>query len=354
MDRALVLCEGHFGRQAGKTAAGLVRHSEKYEIVGILDSAHAGRDAGEVLDGAPKGIPIFLDLTSALKALPAPPEWLIIGVATIGGQLPPEFRPTVRQALEAGLNIISGLHEFLSEDPEFRALAEGHRVRILDIRRPPALSDLHHFQNAAKDLEAIRLPVLGTDANCGKRTTAIEIVKALNTAGVKATFVATGQTGLLQGAKYGVPLDAIQPDFMVGELEHAILEAYRQERPKVIVIEGQGSLSHPAYVCGSRAIVAASKPSAVILQHAPKRQCRSYHTEELKLPGGTIEREIGLIKMFAECDVIGIALSHEGMTREEVQQTIAEYEARYHRPTTDVLLFGARKFVGAVKQHFLI
>jgi len=354
MDRALVLCEQHFGRTAGKTAAGLVRHSEKYQIVGILDSAHAGRDAGDVLDGAPRGIPIFLDLPSALKALPQPPEWLIVGVATIGGMLPLEFRPTVRAAIEAGINVIAGLHEYLSEDSEFRPLADKHGVKLLDIRRPPALAELHHYTNAVKDLEAVRLPVLGTDANCGKRTTAIELTKALNTAGIKTAFVATGQTGLLQGARYGIPIDAIQPDYMVGELEHAILAAYQQEHPKVIVIEGQGSLSHPAYVCGSRAIVSASRPSAVILQHAPKRQFRSYHTEELHLPSGTLEREIGLIKMFAECDVIGIALNHEGMTREEVSQTIADYEARFHRPTTDVLLFGARKLVGAVKQHFLI
>ncbi|MEK6911180.1 MAG: DUF1611 domain-containing protein, partial [Candidatus Thermoplasmatota archaeon] len=119
METALILCEGYFGAGTGKTANGLVRHSRRYRIVGVLDRTKAGRDAGEVLDGKPRGIPIFADLRTALTKLSEKPDTLIIGIATIGGYIPAEFRPAIREAIEAGMNVAAGLHEYLSEDQEF-------------------------------------------------------------------------------------------------------------------------------------------------------------------------------------------------------------------------------------------
>ena len=265
---ALVLCEGKFGTTTGKTAAGLVRRSYKYRIVGVLDSSKAGEDAGEVLDGRPNGIPIFSGVANAIES--TKPSCLIIGVATVGGRLPPEFKPVIREAILAGLSVVSGLHEYISEDAELSALAKEHGVRLEDIRRPPPLDMRHHFADRVRHIPALRIPVLGTDSAVGKRTTAWELTDALDASGIKTAFVATGQTGLLQGAKFGVPLDSIPGDFIVGELENAIMSAWEAERPDVIVVEGQGALSHPAYVCGSRAICMASQPSGVVLQHAPQ------------------------------------------------------------------------------------
>lgn len=351
METAIVLCEGQFGKPPGKTAAGLVRHSLRFTILGVIDSANSGKDAGEVLDGRKNGIPIFASLEDALARLKSRPDWLVIGVATVGGWLPKEFRPVIRSAIENGVNIISGLHEWLGQDPEFGKHAKAHGVKIVDIRKEPPLEKMHHYRGVACKMKAIRIPVLGTDAASGKRTTAIILTKELNARGIRTVFVATGQTGLLQGSKYGIPLDAIRGDFVVGELEHAIEEAYANEHPQVIIVEGQGALSHPAYVTGSRAIVSASCPSAVVLQHAPAREYRSYHPE-LKIPNGTIDRELELIRVYAKSEIIGIAINHTGMTRAEVEKTVDEYEKKYGVPACDSLVDGTGKIADAIIKRF--
>lgn len=352
METALILCEGSFNRTGGKTAAGLVRHSLRFKILGILDSTKAGKDAGEVLDGRKAGIPIFSSVKDALSKLPRKPDYLIIGVATVGGWLPKTFRPALREAIRNDINIISGLHQWLADDPEFSELAKKHGVTITDIRKEPPLEKMHYYRNLASKMSAIRIPVLGTDAASGKRTTAIILAKELNRKGIKTSFVATGQTGLLQGSRFGIPLDAIRGDFVVGELEDAIERAYRAEHPKVIVIEGQGALSHPAYVTGSRAIVSASAPSTVVLQHAPARKWRTYHETEVHIPNGTIDREMELIRCYVGCDVIGITLNHQGMTREEVERKIGEYEAKYGVPACDALVDGVGKIADAIIERF--
>jgi uncharacterized NAD-dependent epimerase/dehydratase family protein len=352
MESAIILCEGGFGTPAGKTAAGLVRHSLRFRIIGIVDSTTAGRDAGEVLDGRRNGIPIHPSVKEALSDLPEKPEFMIIGIATIGGMLPEEFRQPIRDAIEGGVSIMSGLHEWLGEDEELRALAQKNGVALHDIRKEPPLRKLHKYKNLAGKLDCIRIPILGTDAAIGKRTTAIVLAKALNERGIRTSFVATGQTGLMQGSKYGIPLDAIRGDYVVGELENAIVTAYKEEKPQVIIIEGQGALSHPAYVTGSRAIVSASQPQTVVLQHAPGRKYRSYTDDVPHLPIGTIERESELIRVCAGCDVVGITLNPESLTREQVVKTITEYESRYGLPTCDVLVDGPGKIVDAIVKRF--
>ena len=353
METAIILCEGGFGTPAGKTAAGLVRHSLRFMIVGIVDSKTAGRDAGEVLDRRSNGIPIFASVKAALAGLAEKPQFMIIGVATVGGMLPDEFRQPVVDAIEGGVSMMSGLHEWLGDDDELKALAAKNGVALHDIRREPPLRELHKYLNLAGELDCIRIPVLGTDAAIGKRTAAVVLAKALSERGIRTAFVATGQTGLMQGSKYGIPLDAIRGDYVVGELENAIVTAYNEERPQVIIIEGQGALSHPAYVTGSRAIVSASQPQTVVLVHAPARKYRSYADDEPHmLPGGTIERESELIKVYAGCDVIGIALNPESLTREEVIRVAAEHEEKYGVPACDVLVDGPGKIVDAIIKRF--
>ena len=352
METALVLCEGSFNRAGGKTAAGLVRHSLRFKILGVLDSTMAGRDAGMVLDGKKAGIPIYSSVRQALSRLPKKPDYLIVGVATIGGYLPKSFRPAVREAIKNKINIISGLHQWLAEDTELSKLAKEHGVTITDIRKEPPLEKMHYYRNLASKMNAIRIPVLGTDAASGKRTTAIILTKELNKRGIKTSFVATGQTGLLQGSRFGIPLDAIRGDYVVGELENAIDAAYKAEHPKVIIVEGQGALSHPAYVTGSRTIVNASQPHAIVLQHAPARKWRTYHETELHIPNGTIDREMELIKCFVGAPVIGITINHTGMTRKEVEDKIEEYEAKYGIPACDSLVDGTSKIADAIVERF--
>jgi len=351
MEEAIVLCEGKLSEPTGKTARGLVRHSMRYRIVGVLDSTNSGADAGEVIDGRKRGIPIFDSLDAAFSSLESKPGVLIIGVATIGGRLPPEFRPVIASALKSGMDIVSGLHQFLSEDPEFSYLAESNGAMITDIRREPPLEKMHGYRNLASMIDVIRIPVLGTDSAVGKRTTAIELTQALRDKGVKAEFVATGQTGLIQGARYGVPLDSIQGDYMVGELETEIYRAYTECNPDVIIIEGQGSFSHPAYVCGTRAVISASRPSAIVLQHAPGRKYRNYD-ESLKIPLPDLEDEISLLEGSAKAEVIAIGLSHENLVQVEMEYIRSNIEDQFGIPAVDVYTEGAERIAEVVMEHF--
>ncbi len=350
-ERAVVLCDGYFGAPTGKTANGLVRHSRRYEIVGVIDRAKAGRDAGDVLDGRANGIPILATLADAISQVR--PDTLILGVATFGGYIPEDFRPAIREAITRGLNVVAGLHEHVSEDPEFRTLAAEHGVRLVDVRKPRPLRELRQFSDLARHLPCLRLPVLGTDGAIGKRTTALLLTDALNAAGIKATFVATGQTGLLQGAEYGVPVDAIPGDFVVGELEWEIHRAYEETKPMVLVVEGQGSISHPAYVMGTRAICMAAMPQAIVLQHAPARTVRRFRSDVVRWPMPKVEDEIRMLEAFSPGKVIAIALNHEDMTRSEIDAAVAEYETTYGLPTCDPLWHGLDKIVAAVRGHLV-
>jgi len=348
LERAVILCDGYFGQSTGKTANGLVRYSKRYQIVGVIDRTKAGRDAGEVLDGAPTGIPIVSDLAEAVER--CRPETLIIGVATFGGYIPKEFRPIIRQAIENRLNVVAGLHEYLTDDPEFSALAREHGVRLLDVRRPRPIREAKQFSDLARNLPCVRIPVLGTDGAIGKRTTALLLTDALMAAGIRAAFVATGQTGLLQGSEYGVPLDSIKGDFMVGELEAEIVRAYAETKPEVVIVEGQGSISHPAYVCGTRAILMASMPSGILMMHAPARKTRSFRRDVVALPMPTVDEEIRWLEFFSRgAKVFGIGLNHENMTREQVESTVVEYERTYGLPTADPLWHGCGKFIGRIR-----
>lgn len=353
LETAIVLCEGNFGNYVGKTANGLVRYSERFEILGIIDSSKAGRMAHEVVEGAHENIPIFGSLRDALSNLKEHPDNLIIGVATIGGKLPPEFRPVIIEAIKNKINVIAGLHEFLSADEEFLGLAKDYGVKLIDVRKEPPLEELHRFANLCESLPTIRIPVLGTDSSMGKRTTAIKLTKALNEDGIKTVFVPTGQTGILQGFKYGLAIDSIQGDYIVGELEKEIVQAYKNEKPKVIIIEGQGSISHPAYVCGTRAIITASIPNAIILQHAPKRKHRNFRKEELKLPMPDLEKEIQMLEIFSNAKVIALTINHENMSYREIEETVKEYEEKFGIPCCDVFRHGCKKLVVAIKQNFL-
>lgn len=341
---ALVYCEGAFATPIGKTANGLVRFTARYKVVGVIDSTQAGRDAGEVLDGKPNGIPIFASFSDAIESLAKRPQFFVIGLAPDGGKLPESARLAVKQAIAASLNVDSGLHEFLSEDAEFAALAEQYQVKIRDVRRTPPRSQLHFFTGKIEKVKALKLAVLGTDSAIGKRTTAVKLNQALNAAGIKSELIGTGQTSWLQGVKYGLLLDSLVNDFVTGEIEHAVYEAWNNEAPQVILLEGQGSIAHPAYPGGFE-LIAAGRVDGVILQHAPARKVYDGFDN---YPMSSLEREIQILELLAQKPVIALTINHELMTESDVRSTVAEYEQRYGKPTTDVLLDGCEKLVGVI------
>ncbi|WP_208350388.1 DUF1611 domain-containing protein [Pseudaestuariivita rosea] len=330
---AIVYCEGNFARVDGKTANGLVRYSEAYRIVSVIDSNHRGDNSGLVLDDAINNIPIFESLDAAVAHETIMPDTFIYGMAPSTGRLSAADREVVMDAIARGMNIVSGLHEYLSDDIEIAQAASERRVTIRDIRKPKPSKDMRLFDGSVTNVHALRIAVLGTDCAIGKRTTATILAHALNAKGIKTVLVGTGQTGLMQGAKYGVAMDAVPPQFCCGELEGAIVAASEVEQPDVILIEGQGALSHPAF-CTSAFILRGSQPDAVILQHAPKR---AHRCDFPNMPMPTLASEIALIEAFSDTKVIGVTLNHEGMSEAEVTNTIAAQTEKLGLPVTDAL-----------------
>lgn len=345
---AVVYCEANFGAIDGKTANGLVRHSEKYAILAVIDSEKAGLDAGVVLDEKPNGIPICHDLADALIQAGSIPDYFIYGMAPASGMLSIPERRIVLKAISLGMNIVNGLHEFLNDDPEFIATSAAHNVKILDVRKPREKKELRLFSGRIAEVTCPRIAMLGTDCAIGKRTTATILTRALNNHGLKAVMVSTGQTGLIQGARYGIALDAVPSQFCAGELEATVVEAFEVEKPDVIIIEGQGALSHPAYSTSSF-ILRGTCPDGVVLQHAP---ARIYRCDFEKMAMPTPDTEINLIEIFADTKVIGLTINHENMTDAEIDTAITLYECELGIPATDALSRSPNRLVEMVLEAF--
>ena len=340
--RAVVYCEGSFGNDYGKTAHGLVRHTERYEVVAVIDSTLAGQDAGDVIDGRSNGIPVVASLADVDAD---DVGYFVIGMATDGGTLPPHARSAVLDAIRQGLNVDCGLHEFLSDDDELAGAAASAGVTIRDVRKPRPRSQLHFFSGDILDVRATRIAVLGTDCALGKRTTATLLVQGLRDAGVTAELVGTGQTSWLQGVRYGFLLDSTVNDFVGGELEHAIVSADRDASPDIIVIEGQACLTHPAGSGGAE-ILSSGLPHGVILQHAPGRKTYSGYDD---FPIAPPEQHIAAMESLFGTRVIGVGINPEGLSGDQVPAVIADHEHRLGIPCCNPLHDGVAKLVAAVR-----
>jgi uncharacterized NAD-dependent epimerase/dehydratase family protein len=345
---AIVYCEANFGDIDGKTANGLIRRSEKYKILSVIDSEKAGLDSGMVLDNKPNAIPICRDLADSLAQAGSVPDFFIFGMAPSSGMLSKHERSLVLEAISHGMNIVNGLHEFLNDDPVFAAACVASKVEILDVRKPRDKKDLQLFSGRIAEVTCPRVAVLGTDCAIGKRTTATILTRTLNDFGIKAVMVGTGQTSLIQGARYGVALDAVPSQFCAGELEAIIVEAFEIEDPDVIIVEGQGALSHPAF-SSSAFILRGSCPNGVVLQHAPRRSNRC-DFEGMEMP--TLATEINLIQTFADTRIIGLTINHENMSDFEVSAAITRYERELGIPTTDALTRSPERLVEMILSAF--
>lgn len=344
--RAIVYCEGAFNTPNGKTAHGLVRFTHRYEVLGVIDSKYAGQNSGLVLDGKRNDIPVFANLTEAMKEL-EDVNYLVVGLAPDGGRLPAPARSAMAEALDCGLHLDSGLHDFLSNDPVLAKKAKAKGLNIRDVRKTPDRDTLHFFSGEIEQVTCLKIAVLGTDSAIGKRTTAWLLVHGLRNAGRRAEMIGTGQTGWMQGAKYSMIMDSCINDFVAGEIEHAVVSAYQNESPAVIVIEGQGSLMNPAYPGGFE-ILAAGRPDFVVLQHAPTRK------EYDGFPGyrlHSLAEQINAIKVVSGKDVIAITLNHEGLADGEIDAACAAVTQETGLPCFDVLARGAAELTELIAAH---
>lgn len=345
---AVVYCEGALGTPNGKTAHGLVRFTERYRVLSVVDSAWSGRDAGEVIDGRAAGIPVHSSTGAAVRAAAAAgaeATHFVVGIAPDGGRLGKRAREDVIEAVRMGLNVDCGLHDFLGDDPEIAGEAGKTGVTIRDVRKTPPRSELHFFSGKIEEVGSLKVAVLGTDSAIGKRTTAWILVHALREAGTSVEMVGTGQTAWMQGARYSILLDSLVNDFVSGEIEHAVWSAWNDSSPEVIVIEGQGSLMNPAYPGGFE-ILAAARPDAVILQHAPAR--REYDG----FPGYPIQPlpvQIEAVELVSGRPVVALTINHEGIPPGRIEAACEEASGKTGLPAFDVLSQGGGELAGLIR-----
>ncbi|WP_227375403.1 DUF1611 domain-containing protein [Haladaptatus halobius] len=299
---AIILAEGAFGTMDGKTANGVVMHSELFDARAVIDSTHAGEDAGVVLDRPDVGdVPIVDSTSDALERAPNA-EVLVIGVAPAGGALPDEWVEDIEAAVRAGVDVVSGLHVFLSERESWRNLAGKHDARLFDVRKPPEDDTLRVGDGRVDETDADVVLTAGTDCAVGKRTTTFELYRAAKRAGLNAGWVATGQTGIMVGAHRGVVIDRVPADFTAGVVEdlvHAVAEEH-----DIVFVEGQAALTHRAYSGVTLALLHGAWPDAVVLADQPDRDGRT-HFEQWSVAG--VERELDLVEALSDATVAAVS-----------------------------------------------
>jgi D-glutamate N-acetyltransferase len=333
--RILILGEG-FSHDAhyGKTMRGIVRYGPD-PVVAILDSKRPGETH--------EGIPI---VGTVEAALPYEPTVAVVGVATQGGRFPPAWRELLKQCISVGLDVESGLHEFVSEDPELTALASEHGVVLRDLRKPP--TGLSVPTGANLEVDAKIVLTVGSDCAIGKKTVAVELDRAARGRGLASVFVPTGQTGIAI-AGWGIAVDAVVADFLAGAAEQLVVEGARRGG-EILFVEGQGSLVHPMYSGVTLGLVHGAVPHLFVLCHSAGA------TEIEGSPGHPIPPLSELVELHErialparKAKVACIALNTAGIEEdEEARAAIASVVAETGLPTDDPVRFGAQHVLDAL------
>ena len=341
-NRAVVYADRLFSCADGKTAHGLVRYSKKYDIVCVVDSTLPQGDAATFLDKNKKGIPLFPDLQNAVAT--THPDTFIIGAVSEGGVLPHGYDAAVEWALSHNLNVVSGLHQFLSDDPRFVQLAQQHHCTITDVRK--IYRDHRRFYTGEiKTVPSVRIALLGTDSAIGKRTISVLIVEELKRRGRTADMIFTGQTGWLQGWPHGVVMDALINDFVSGGIEGAILDSWDDLKPEFMIIEGQGSLVHPFFPGGFE-IMAAGQIHGFILVDAPKRP----HLDGFPdYPMPDPRRVVQIAELLTDKPLLGIGINHENMSSHDVGAAKKKYHKMFNVPVVDPLIEGVGDLIDKIE-----
>jgi uncharacterized NAD-dependent epimerase/dehydratase family protein len=320
---AIVITGGYLATSNAKTAHGLIRGTDRFKIVAIIDQNSAGKDAGEVLDGINRDISVYASIADFNKNATEKADYAIIGVATKGGIIPEPLRAILKEALENNFNVVNGLHEYISDIPELALLAQQKSLEIIDVRKPKKVKDLHFWSGKIKDVACPKIAVLGTDCALGKRTTTRFLVEAMRKAGYKAEMIYTGQTGWMQGAKYGFVFDSTLNDFISGEMEHAVVSCYEAEKPDIIFIEGQSSLRNPSGPAGAEWIVSAAADGVVLQHNPPRRQYKDLEFYPAYIP--EVKDEIELIKIYGS-PTVALTINTSKMNEADARTAASQYE----------------------------
>jgi uncharacterized NAD-dependent epimerase/dehydratase family protein len=348
MRRIAILAEGAFEWHYGKTATGVIRYS-KDTVVAVIDSTKAGMDVPQALGGASfgQGIPVVGDIHEALNYQP---DSLLIGIAPMGGALPEAWRWQLLAAIDNGLDIISGLHFFLSEDEELRAAAAKRGVTIWDVRRPPDKNRIAQFLPHRPGSHTVLF--VGSDCAVGKMTAALELDIEARKRGLDSAFVATGQTGILIAGN-GLPVDRIISDFVAGMVEEMVLD-FTSEHDWVFV-EGQGALNHPGYSPVTLGLIHGSMPDAMIFCHKAGTTMIEGYTECLLPPLKRMvefnEDTVSWVRPDRPCKVAGLSIVTYGLSEEKARDAIKQAEDETGLPATDPLRYGVGVLMDALSKQ---
>ena len=340
------MAHDRFGPFTSKTALAVIRYGPD-RVVAVIDRSKRQGDASEHIGPAGEGIPV---VGSVKEALSHDPEAIVFGWAPEGGALPGHDRAEILLALHAGLDVVSGLHEFLGDDPDMRRAADAGGARIIDLRRPPRRRRL--VSGEAATIPSPVVLVTGTDCSTGKMTVSVELVREARRRGLDAAFVATGQSGMVIGCDAGAPIDAIPGDFMAGEVEALVLEVSGR-RPDLIVVEGQASLSHPAYGSVSLAILQGCYPDSLVMCHDPDRRFhKAFMNGQHQSPIPPLREEIslceGILGNTSGGRVAAVAVMAMGIDPVEEARGEALLRNGLHLPVADVLRDGPGNLLDAV------
>ncbi|MBD0289606.1 MAG: DUF1611 domain-containing protein [Thermoleophilia bacterium] len=333
MKRYLILAEGYsHDAHYGKTMRGVVRY-RPHPVVAILDSQRAGENY--------EGVPIVASLTEALEY---EPTTALVGVAVAGGRLGPAWRDLIRTAIDAGLDIEAGMHEFLADDPELAALAAARGVELRDVRRPPPDLSVPTGENLNHGAEVVL--TVGSDCAVGKKTVALELHLEAERRGIASVFVPTGQTGIMI-AGWGIAVDAVVADFLAGAGERLVVEGAR--RGSVLWVEGQGSLIHPQFSGVTLGLMHGTAPHGYVL-------CHLAGTTEIEgAPGHPLLPLADLVELHERVSlparparVLALALNTRALGGGEARAAIAAAEEETGLPADDPVRYGAARLVDAV------
>lgn len=338
--RYAVLTEGYLADpSAGKTAHGVMRFRAA-EIAAVIDSQHAGKRVCDVVPSLPCDAPIVGDVEQALTFQPTS---LLIGVATHGGVLPQHLRERVLSAIDAGLEIVNGLHQFFNEDPEFVERAKKSGARLWDVR---AVGKIPLFTGAAYDVPQRVVLAVGSDCAVGKMTAMLEIERAAHESGAHPEFIATGQTGIII-AGWGTCVDRVISDFVTGAAEQLVLNA--SPRSDVLLVEGQGSIFHPAYAPVTFGLLYGSAPDALILCHRPNTQRIDGFSNRIPSLRDLVKAHEDLLAHVKPARVVAIVLDTSALDRESAQRAIDEAQRETGLPSDDPVRNGGSRLWQAIE-----
>ena len=337
--RFVVLVEGSLGVLDAKTAAVLLRYAPE-SVAALLDTTRRGQTAHDAL-GYGGAVPIVGTLEEAMAH---EPDALLIGIAPVGGLLPPEWRAILLEALDRGLDLWAGLHTFLADDSELAARAAQRGRSLVDLRRVP--ETLPVASARVREVNARVVLTVGSDCNVGKMTAAWEVARALTNRGERAAFVATGQTGILLAGR-GLAVDRVISDFVAGAAESLVLDAAREH--DWVVVEGQGSIVHPGYAGVTLGLLHGALPHAMILCHQPRRTHIRHGGIPIPPLTDLVRRYEDALAPLRQGKVVALALNTFDLSESDARRAVEASARATGLPATDPVRFGVQPLIEALQ-----